>query len=151
MKALTYITILALAVFSGCNQGDRHEGDAHAVEEMHHNHGDAKLALRLNKGEKWKVNQEMRPYVMKAEELLENYRQDPSTGYVKLAESLKEQNDLVISNCAMEGESHDELHKWLYPHMKLVEALNKSTNTEDANKVISEIEASFDTYHRFFE
>jgi hypothetical protein len=37
----------------------------------------------------------------------------------------------------MDGKSHDELHKWLHPHMALIESLQEAENDDAANKIIS--------------
>jgi hypothetical protein len=51
----------------------------------------------------------------------------------------------------MNGESHDQLHKWLHPHMQLVDKLEKAGDHEEANKFILRLKKSFKTYKQYFQ
>ncbi|MBK8820487.1 MAG: hypothetical protein IPN49_15865 [Saprospiraceae bacterium] len=51
----------------------------------------------------------------------------------------------------MDGKSHDELHKWLHPHMALIESLQEAENDYAANKIISELKSSFEIYNQHFQ
>lgn len=107
-------------------------------------------AINLNNGQKWLVNKEMKPYILQAEIALNEYIQAESEDYTALAAELKVKNSGLIKSCTMKGESHDELHKWLYPHIQLIDALEKAENTADANAIIEQLNASFKTYHNYF-
>ena len=71
--------------------------------------------------------------------------------YEILAEQLKANNDELVKSCTMKGTSHDELHKWLHPHMKLTTALLEAENEKEADKIIQKLKTSFDTYHQYFQ
>lgn len=102
----------------------------------------------LNNGEKWKVNTEMTPYILDAEQILLHYNDGD---YKQLAEQLEAKNKGLIKSCNMNGKSHDELHKWLHPHMQLIEALDDAGNKEEADKVIAKLNKSFQTFHTYFQ
>ncbi|MOA59843.1 hypothetical protein D3C78_1845640 [compost metagenome] len=51
----------------------------------------------------------------------------------------------------MSGKSHDELHKWLHPHLELVTKLEKAENEKDSNAIISQLLESYKTYHEYFQ
>ena len=51
----------------------------------------------------------------------------------------------------MDGKSHDELHKWLHPHLELVEALEKSANENEAKGIVLKLQKSNEVYHQYFE
>ncbi|WP_020537301.1 hypothetical protein [Lewinella cohaerens] len=104
--------------------------------------------IALNNGQKWEVNTEMTPYILDAEKML---NESDSNDYATLAKRLKEQNDGLIKSCTMNGESHDELHKWLHPHIQLVEALSKAKNQQEAEKTIAQLKESFQTYNTYFQ
>lgn len=106
--------------------------------------------IRLNAGEKWAVNAEMKPHILQGNEILQKYLNSNSQEYHALAEQLEAQNMRLIESCTMKGESHDELHKWLLPHMKLIKDLGAATNLTDAKNIIPQLEASFKTYQEFF-
>ncbi len=114
------------------------------------NHGEME-ALKLNNGKKWKVNAEMQPHILQGQEILQAYIAAEDTDYKALAEALKAQNTKLIKSCTMDGTSHDELHKWLYPHIQLIKDLSKASNVEEAELAIAGLEQSFTTYHAYFE
>jgi len=64
---------------------------------------------------------------------------------------LKDQNNQLIKSCTMKGKSHDELHKWLHPHLELVEALEKSANENEAKGIVLKLQKSNEVYHQYFE
>lgn len=51
----------------------------------------------------------------------------------------------------MEGQAHEELHKWLYPHMDLITNLDSAKSVEEARQIAENLQVSFQTYHRYFE
>ena len=107
--------------------------------------------INLNNGEKWKVNAEMKPHIEKGNELLTEFISNKDKDYQKLAENLKTQNNSLIQSCTMKGESHDELHKWLHPHIELTEKLSNAHSTSEAEEIISQLEKSFNTYQNYFD
>lgn len=107
--------------------------------------------INLNNGEKWIVNSEMKPHIEKGNELLSDFISKKDEDYKKLAKNLKAQNNYLIKSCTMKGESHDELHKWLHPHMELIEKLSNADNIEKAEDIISELNKSFETYQNHFQ
>jgi len=107
--------------------------------------------ISLHKGEKWPVNAEMKPHIQQGKEILAEYQSANDTDYKTLAEKLKKQNADLISSCTMDGESHNQLHNWLLPHMKLITKLKEAPNEQEAEQVIMELEKSFETYNKYFE
>lgn len=107
--------------------------------------------INLNNGERWMVNEEMQPFIRKSERVLDEYDKSESSDYKTLAVQLKKQNSALIKSCTMKGESHDELHKWLHPHMELIEALEQAENLDEAEAIVSKLEKSFETYHQYFQ
>lgn len=123
--------------------------EAIATHEEHHDHNTN--AIELNNGEKWVVNVEMTPYVKKGEELVNNYVTNNSTDYKVLAAQLKEQNDQLISSCTMDGKSHEELHKWLHPHLELVKELSSAETKEAADEIVTRLKNSYEMYNQYFQ
>jgi hypothetical protein len=106
------------------------------------------ITIALNNGKKWEVNVEMTLLILEAENILNEYSKGD---YKELAEQLEDKNKQLIKSCTMDGKSHDELHKWLYPHMQLIEALKDNENKEEAATIISDLEKSFQTYNTYFK
>jgi hypothetical protein len=134
---MKYLFFLFSSIFLfSCSSNDQHPNP----------HG-----IVLNNGEKWTVNAEMKPHIEQEHLILTTYINDQETDYQSLAEELKGQTELLIQSCTMTGESHEELHKWLHPHITLISDLGKAEDVESANKIISDIQASFENYHHFFQ
>lgn len=106
--------------------------------------------LALNNNEKWVVNDEMKPFVMNGEALVNTYIKENKTDYKQLAADLKAENTKLIKSCTMEGASHDELHKWLHPHLEIVNRMAEIDNDEKAKVLVAELEASYQNYHNYF-
>ncbi|MFK8057287.1 MAG: hypothetical protein AB8F78_14280 [Saprospiraceae bacterium] len=107
--------------------------------------------LALDNGNKWHVNTEMKPHLEQENLILEDYISQGRTDHLALAEALKAQNGTLIKSCTMKGESHDQLHKWLHPHMMLIDELAKADDAEEAKIVVTQLTESFVVYARFFE
>lgn len=50
----------------------------------------------------------------------------------------------------MDGKSHDELHKWLHPHLEIVKALENETDATKANGFVLQLQYSYQHYHQYF-
>jgi len=50
----------------------------------------------------------------------------------------------------MKGKSHDELHKWLYPHLELVKELDNETDTVKAKEIVVKLQNSYQQYQIYF-
>ena len=107
--------------------------------------------LKLNYGEKWVVNAEMRPFVEQGNQMLQAYLTQHETDYKKLAADLKSQNDALIKSCTMKGESHDVLYQWLHPHMELISELGEVADEHQAKAIVTKLEQSFQTYQNHFQ
>lgn len=133
MKIRTITAILLMALFAmSCNNSANQQD----------------IAIELNDGQKWKVNAEMTPHILGGEKILNEY---DNSDYKALAKQLKDKNNTLIKSCTMNGASHDELHKWLHPHMGLVKALGKAKDEEKANSIIEQLKKSFITFNTYFE
>ena len=97
------------------------------------------------------VNAEMKPFLTESESILNTYISNGSTDFKTLAKELTDKNSGLIKSCTMDGKSHDELHKWLHPHMALIESLQEAENDDAANKIISELKSSFEIYNQHFQ
>ena len=107
--------------------------------------------INLDNGQKWTVNSEMTPHIEKASDLLKAFISEQDNDYLTLAENIKNQNNALIKSCTMKGKSHDELHKWLHPHIELINDLSNAENFNDAQIIVSKLEKSFETYKTHFQ
>ncbi|PKL85769.1 MAG: hypothetical protein CVV22_06330 [Ignavibacteriae bacterium HGW-Ignavibacteriae-1] len=143
------ILLTLFAISCNNNAQEKMDTENHSVDHDAHNHGTE--SIELNNNEKWHVNEEMKPFIIESEKVLNTYTETESNDYLTLASQLKSKNSELINSCTMQGKSHDELHKWLHPHMDLIEKLENAENENDANVIISDLKASFNTYHTYFQ
>lgn len=133
--SLLPLILLSLILISSCTSETENNSDG----------------ISLNDGEKWQVNAEMKPHIEKGKKILQEYQSAGGSDYKALAEKLENQNAELIKSCTMDGESHNQLHNWLLPHMKLITKLKEAGSASDAEQVIRELENSFKTYENYFE
>lgn len=153
MKTSILAAVAVGCFFASCGNTSKEKlkEQTETVTQEEHPLKDKTQTIQLNNGEKWIVNEEMKPFILEAETNLNDYLKSNSRYYKTLAEQLKEKNSGLIKSCTMKGESHDELHKWLLPHIELIKKLEKSTNNDEAIKVIEQLNTSFKTYHQYFQ
>ncbi len=150
MKKVIVLGMSVMLLWS-CNNSTE-KSTAHQETENHaaHHHDENSEAIELNNGNKWLVNEEMKPFVLKGEELVNSYIQNNESDYKALAEQLKNQNSQLIKSCTMNGKSHDELHKWLHPHLEIVKALENETDATKASEAVLHLQHSYQQYHQYF-
>lgn len=145
--------LIALSVFTliSCKNNSETQSPENTTK-IEHTETEAQKSdqLTLNNNEKWLVNDEMKPHILKGEELVTLYIKENGTDYKQLAANLKEENSKLIKSCTMKGESHDELHKWLHPHLEIVSDLENATEIPQAQEIVQKLSASYETYHQFF-
>ncbi|MCO5232898.1 MAG: hypothetical protein LC105_05140 [Chitinophagales bacterium] len=150
MKKVFILSLAGLLIL-GCRQQCEHH-DSHQGSKNHSEHHQAagSETIELNNGEKWIVNEEMKPFVLKGSQMVDEYIQRKGTDYKKLASDIEDQNNQLINSCTMDGKSHDELHKWLHPHLELVDDLKNASSQDEANQIIIKLQESNKIYHQFF-
>lgn len=153
MKKTTIILSFALGTFFSCNNNATSDKEVQTETVTHekHEHEESSEAIELNNGEKWKVNEEMKPYVTKGSELVSTFIRNKETDYKNLANQIKSENNQLIKSCTMDGKSHDELHKWLHPHLELVDKLEKTNDAKEANEIVRQLEKSYKDYQNYFQ
>jgi len=149
IASILVISNLLLSCGNATENKSTEQTEAVSHEERNLDHKSE--TLNLNNGERWIVNEEMKPFILGAEGILNQYKASQDEDYKTLATQLKEKNSGLIKSCTMKGVSHDELHKWLYPHIELIESLPKVESTEAANKIIADLQASFSTFNQYFQ
>jgi len=150
----TIVLAMSVLLFWSCNNSGKtassNETEIHSEAQAEHQHDENSEAMELNNGKRWLVNEEMKPFVRKGSELVNTYIQQEQTDFKTLAEQLKEQNNQLVKSCTMTGKSHDELHKWLHPHLEMVKELENQTDAAKANEIVLQLQHSYEAYHQYF-
>ncbi len=135
------LILMPIVGFTSCEGESRPE----EVSVYEHSHSES---ITLNDGVKWKVVPDMMQHIKSMNDSVLGF---DSENYDALGLSLKEDLDLLTSNCTMTGAAHDELHKWLLPYIELVDELNEAEADKLKKESFNKIEASFKTFNTFFE
>lgn len=153
MKKIFLISTIAIALIACKNETHHENHDEHehhdetaTHEEDHHNHESE--AIMLNDGEKWKVVENMSGYIRNMEKAVNEFKGD---NYPALAKTIDENIRALTENCTMEGQAHDELHKWLLPFIELSEEFDVATEKENQEKIYQEFKKMFVEYNTYFE
>ena len=141
---IAFLATVILLIFS-CNTKSKEEKTTE-IKTEEHQHSESET-IQLNNGEKWKVDDNMMIHIRNMEKDVVHFDQEKSTNYSLLANKLKTNIDILISNCTMKGQAHDELHKWLVPYIELVDSFSKE---KSANQ-FTEIQNSFKTFNQYFQ
>lgn len=146
-----FLLALGTLVLASCNKtAEKSTTTEEVVTHEEHQISENSDALTLNNNEKWVVNEEMKPHLLKGEQAVNSFIDSNSTDYAKLAEEVKEQNNQLIKSCTMDGESHDQLHNWLHPHLEITKKLAEETDAEKSKALVEELKASYKVYHEYF-
>lgn len=160
-KIFSILTISFLLISCNASHQEKEEAHQHDAHNEHqetqdvehneaHQHLDQKQSIALNNGEKWIVNEEMKPFVIKGEQLVNDYIANNNSDYKELANQIKNQNKQLISSCTMDGKSHEELHEWLHPHLEIVKELSETDSDAKAAELVTSLEKSYQLYHQYF-
>ncbi|MHB1278050.1 MAG: hypothetical protein ACYC1Q_06595 [Bacteroidia bacterium] len=153
MKTNKIISLfLAGILYLGCsNAGEKTEKSFSGSTAQEKETELKKEVLELNQGAKWDVNEEMKPHILASENAFLDYTSTKDQDYKTLAGVLKEHTDKLIATCSMKGESHEQLHLWLLPHLALIKELSTASSQTEAEAVLDKLDASFKTYHTYFQ
>ena len=140
------------SIILGCNNvPEKTTANRDTTNHEKHEHGEHRETIELNNGAKWVVNDEMKPFVAKGELLVNTYVNGKLTDHQTLAKEIKAENEQLIKSCTMKGKDHDELHKWLAPHLALVKELEDETDAAKAAETVTALQKSYETYHQYFK
>lgn len=153
MKKIIFLAASSIILWSCKNKAENNKPtiDTTIQEKQQETHNETSEVIELNNGNKWLINIEMKPFITEGQKLVAEFLKTNNTDYKSLAKNLIEQNNLLIKSCTITGKSHDELHKWLEPHLKLVEDLEATTDATKAKEIVSKIEQSYQSFGNFFE
>lgn len=152
MKLNTTITFAASILLLACNSLEHNSHPTNVIETENSNNEEKSLVL--NNGEKWIVVPEMMLFIRNMEKDVKEFshKNDPSSeSYQNLAFLIDKNIRLLTENCTMEGQAHDELHKWLIPFIGLSENFDVAENIDEQKNIYIKFEKAFFEFNTFFE
>lgn len=145
-------TCVVLGIFValwGCDHHDA-EGD-HEGHGSHDGH-EQPLALKLNNGEKWAVDDHTRQTATRITEVVAASGELNSADEARsLAARLDEELNLLVQGCTMTGPAHDQLHVFLVALFPKVAVLKEAEDVEHLQKTRDEINELLAAYAEHFK
>lgn len=139
-----FLQVVMLAGITACTSApEKPSAETHTVVKENNN-------LVLHQGKKWQVPAHMMNELRAMERILNTH--DTKHHYVAaLGDSLQAHLEALTSSCTMEGDAHDELHKWLVPFMEKTDAIPALTDSTRQAEAVHELQQAFVEFNRFFE
>ncbi|MDD2983462.1 MAG: hypothetical protein PHQ74_08740 [Crocinitomicaceae bacterium] len=150
------VALSFLFAVSSCNN-DKHDEKGHDQEhhatDPHagHDHGDVEDELVLNEGKKWKMNPEMLTIIRSMEKDVNTFSSEKLADMQTLGTKLDGQVNELTSSCTMEGQAHDELHKWLLPFIHDIKHLKEAANDAEGKETMDDLKESLVEFNQYFE
>lgn len=163
MKNVILTTIVLSALITGCKESRQEEtgGSGKLEAVQHHDAEHLEEAgvlnnawvneIKLDDGKKWGANLETTQGVENMLELLQASDPETAEDYHVLAAGLNDEKDFVVRECTMEGPSHDNLHVFLHPLIKKIDALSKVSSGGEGAEVTSDIKENLEGYYTYFK
>ncbi len=108
--------------------------------------------VQLNDGEKWEANIETTEGIENMHQIIFTYMnaEDPvDTRCDEIHDELKEEFDLIFTNCTMTGDAHVQLHNYLIPVFGLFEKLEDEELTH-CRRLIVQMDSYLYKYNTYF-
>lgn len=144
MKTTITIALAIMSFLISCTSNKTETNTATVETENPHD-------LNLNQDEKWVVVPEMMLSIRSMEDQIEGLKGNTIEEYKSHSKSISELLGELTSNCTMEGEAHDELHKWLVPFIELNEALTSSNSIEKSAELVSNQKEEIKLFNTYFK
>ncbi len=126
-------------------------GSLAATHEHSHEHNNKAVALKLNNGSKWKMDEHTRKMSSQMEETFFAADHSNLVNLKMLGEQLEEQLGELIKGCTMSGEAHDQLHLFLADYVPTVQNLAKAKDYDKARSTAIKIKGNLETYKNHFK
>lgn len=107
--------------------------------------------IKTNDGAKWIANPETNEGVVRMQSVITTSKPKDLNDYFSIADALNKEKNYVIKECTMKGPSHDNLHLWLLPLIKKIDALKEAESLAEAQHIYKSIEQNVNAYDNFFE
>lgn len=108
--------------------------------------------LKLNDGKKWIANPETITGINNMIAILGNpIEEERVILYVARGQQLMEEFKLLVSNCTMTGEAHDQLHNYILPLKEKIEILSNCEDTTACDLTSLDILRFLNDFNNYFE
>jgi hypothetical protein len=149
MKPLTAVIVVSLVMgLTACQRASKE--DAASSTRPERNEPLATPTGTQPSG-KWPVPETMMVHMRNLEQDVKALETSPEKDHADLATKIDGHTRQVIATCSMEGDSHDALHEWLMPFLRLNKEYAAATDGADKAAKFREIQDSLAAFHERFE
>lgn len=142
------MAVLLVLIFSvSCRDATPSTAEDAAVNKTESHHSEDEL--RLNNAEKWKANIETTKGVLAMQKHMDDFRNSENRNYNQLKSQLELEFKTIFEKCTMKGESHEQLHNFLFPMRAYFSALSNDSETAEAAYV--QLDSYLPIYFEYFE
>ena len=145
------LAFATLLVSCGTDHSGSHNNDTdnHSSHSAQAKPDDELAGLKLNNGQKWKMDDHTRLVFAKmaGSFLQSDYSSLNKEELKKAGSNLKLNINELIQGCTMDGDAHNQLHLYLTGYIPAVSALSDSGQIADAEKVKHYLK----NYEKYFE
>ena len=97
------------------------------------------------------VVSEMMKYLKAMENEINTFSDGELKDFKQLSDNLLLNIDSLTSNCTMQGQAHDELHKWLVPYIETVNEFSELKDQTAKEETILLLQNSYVTFNNYFQ
>jgi hypothetical protein len=149
--SIIFPVAICIALCTACGHSEQHSHTHNAEapsKAQASGSGEQQIAgMALNNGERWEANLQTTEGVHNMKTILNLHSKD-AKDCNGLAAKLDKEFNLLLEQCTMQGEAHEQLHHYLMPLKALI---NELTNTpDDCSAIIDRISSHLDRYHEWF-
>lgn len=152
MKQILTI-LLATSLLLACNAGNEKEKitTTEPAAETIADHAEQATGLALNSGARWKADSTTLLNVALLQKIVSGTKKESLENHLKIAASLQDGLNKMVSECKMKGADHEALHHWLEPIMEKTKELKNANSIETARTIFGEIEKQLNLFPQYFE
>lgn len=144
MKTTIIITLAVIGLLIGCTSKETEVNTS--FNKIENPHG-----LNLNQDKKWVVVPDMMLSIRSIEDQIEGFNGKSIEEYKSHSKNISELLGELTSNCTMEGDAHDELHKWLVPFIELNDELTSSSSIGKSAEIVSKQKEEIKLFNKYFK
>jgi hypothetical protein len=139
-----FILLTGLFFLLACSDradSNQEKGEVTDKKEAHISH-----SLQLNDGKKWKLDQSTTKNIATLKSLITD---TANKDFQKLAITLQQQTNILVSECKMEGPDHNALHLWLEQWLEHLRDFKE--NRKDQQEGYRYLQKDLMEFEKYFE
>ena len=150
-KFLVPLIISIFMVTIACENTKKNNQDSTTKTELKEAINKSETIVNLDNGKRWIANRETTEGINAMIQLMKSFTDSENIdSYQVLADSLNSEFNTILKKCTMKGESHDQLHNYLFPMKEKFEKLSSNDLNESKN-AFEDLKMHVSLYKEYFE